>query len=177
GWKAREGGVPGLSSLPLRTTPVSLSRPGHALPSQHLPGATPMRITLLPAAGLLAVAAALTPVCPTARADEPKPPPGFTAILNGKDLTGWEGHTTMGERAKYPPETLTELRKKRTEAALEHWSAKEGVIVLDGKPSTGWIVDKDGKVMMDKKPMGLNLVTAKDYGNFELYVDWKIEKG
>jgi hypothetical protein len=119
--------------------------------------------------------AALLPRSPAAD-DPPKPPPGFTALFNGKDLTGWEGHVTMAERAKYSPETVAELRKKRTEAAREHWSAKEGVIVLDGKPSTKWVVDSGGKVVMDKGTMGLSLVTAKDYGNFELYVDWKIEK-
>ena len=25
----------------------------------------------------------------------PTPPAGFTALFNGKDLTGWKGHTTM----------------------------------------------------------------------------------
>ncbi len=28
-------------------------------------------------------------------ADEPKPPAGFTSLFNGKDLSGWKGHTTM----------------------------------------------------------------------------------
>ena len=37
-----------------------------------------------------------------------------------------------------------------------HWTVKDGVIHYDGKAD--------------------NLQTAKDYGNFELYVDWKIGK-
>src|SRR5690242_5462306 len=60
------------------------------------------------------------------------PPPGFTALFNGKDLTNW----------------------KQDDNAAEHWTVKDGVLHYDGK--------------------GKSLVTAKDYGDFELYVDWKI---
>ncbi len=123
---------------------------------------------------LSAIAVALA--APGARPDDNKPPAGFTALFNGTDLTGWEGHTTMPERAKYPPDTLAELKKRRTEAAREHWSVKDGAIHFDSKQSTGWNVDKDGKVVQGKNPMGISLVTAKDYGNFELMLDWKIEK-
>ena len=38
----------------------------------------------------------------------------------------------------------------------EHWTVKDGVLVFDGK--------------------GAASCTAKDYGDFEMYVDWKIEK-
>ncbi len=90
--------------------------------------------------------------------DAPKPPPGFTALFNGKDLTGWKGHTTMKERATLPPEKLAELQAKRTAAAKEMWSVQDGAIHLT--PQKG----------------GVSLVTEKDYGDFELMVDWKIEK-
>jgi len=86
-----------------------------------------------------------------------KPPPGFTALFNGKNLDGWQGNIDMKERATMPREKLEERRKQRTQTALEHWSAKDGVITLDGKG-------------------GVSLQTVKDYGNFELLVDWKIEK-
>ena len=36
---------------------------------------------------------------------------GFTALFNGKDLTGWKGHTTMAERAKQAPEALAKLQE------------------------------------------------------------------
>ena len=39
----------------------------------------------------------------------------------------------------------------------DHWKAEDGVLVFDGK--------------------GDNLCTAKDYGDFEMYVDWKIGQG
>src|SRR5262245_41979446 len=97
------------------------------------------------------------------------PPPGFTALFNGKDLTGWKGiplkqnakkagsytAMTMPERLKASPEELAAAQKIGDESAREHWKAENGIIVFDGK--------------------GQNLCTAKDYGDFELYVDWKIE--
>jgi hypothetical protein len=104
------------------------------------------------------------------------PPPGFRALFNGKDLTGWKGlplkantnakkketqpyvAMTMPERLNASPGELAEAQKRGDESAHEHWKVEDGVIVFDGK--------------------GQNLCTDKDYGNFELYVDWKIkEKG
>jgi hypothetical protein len=102
-----------------------------------------------------AVAGLLAAALPAA--DAPKPPPGFTALFNGKDLTGWKGHTTMAERAKKSPEDLAKLQAERTKTALEHWSVQDGAIHLDGKG-------------------GVSLVTDKDYHNFQLLIDWKIEK-
>lgn len=60
-----------------------------------------------------------------------------------------------------PPEGFTALFNgedltnwKTDGGAADHWSAEDGVLVYDGK--------------------GSSLVTAKDYGDFELFVDWKI---
>lgn len=105
----------------------------------------------------LAAAVLFSAAIPAADDDGPKPPKGFTAIFNGKDLKGWKGHTTMAERAKLDPEKLAELQAQRSKTAYEHWSVKNGEIVMDSKG-------------------GVSLVTDKDYGNFELYLDWKIEK-
>lgn len=118
-----------------------------------------MRTTVRLAAGLVLAAAAVSAPRPAARADEPKPPQGFTPLFNGKDLQGWQGNTTMGDRAKKSPEELKKILADRTKTAMEHWTVKDGVIHHTGKG-------------------GVSLQTAKDYGNFELMVDWKIaEKG
>jgi hypothetical protein len=109
-----------------------------------------MRAVLL----LVPVAAAFLPV--GAAADAPKAPPGFVALFNGKDLTGWKGHTTMAERAKLAPEKLAELQAARSKTAAEHWKVVDGAIHCDGKG-------------------GVSLVTEKDYANFELLINWKIE--
>lgn len=86
------------------------------------------------------------------------PPEGFTALFNGKDLTGWKGLVADPEkRAKMTPEELAAEQKKADERMHAHWSVQDGVLVFDGK--------------------GDNLCTVKDYGNFEMLVDWKIEKG
>lgn len=106
----------------------------------------------------LAVAGLFAATIPAAdKPEAPKPPKGFTTLFNGKNLDGWKGHTTMAERAKKSPEELAKLQAERTKTALEHWSVEDGTIHLDSKG-------------------GVSLVTDKDYGNFELYLDWKIEK-
>jgi hypothetical protein len=85
------------------------------------------------------------------------PPEGFTALFNGKDLTGWKGLVENPvKRAAMSKEELAEAQKQADDDMRKHWRVKDGVIVFDGK--------------------GKNLCTAKDYGNFELYVDCKIEK-
>ena len=87
--------------------------------------------------------------------DDNVPPPGFIALFNGKDLTGWKGLVASPPvRAKMTPQQLAEAQKKADEKMRAHWKAEDGVIVFDGK--------------------GDSLSTAKDYGDFEMYVDWKI---
>jgi hypothetical protein len=82
------------------------------------------------------------------------PPPGFVALFNGKDLTGWQGLVELPQRKKLTPEELAAKQKEANEKYLPHWSVKDGVLYYDGK--------------------GQSLQTAKDYGDFELWVDWKI---
>lgn len=83
------------------------------------------------------------------------PPPGFTALFNGKDLTNWQGLITIKERANLSPEELAKRQKAANEKVLPHWKVlDDGVLMYDGK--------------------GNSLQTVKDYGDVELYVDWKI---
>ena len=83
------------------------------------------------------------------------PPKGFQALFNGKDLTNWKGLVGNPKtRAAMSEEELAEQQKAADEEMRAHWTVKEGVLVYDGK--------------------GKSLCTAKDYRNFEMYVDWKI---
>ena len=92
------------------------------------------------------------------RADDVKPPKGFHALFNGKDLANWKGLIELPQRAKLTPDQLREAQAKADDLMRAHWSVQDGVLVYDGK--------------------GQSLQTIKDYGNFELYVDWRIqEKG
>jgi hypothetical protein len=98
-----------------------------------------------------------------------EPPPGFTALFNGKDLTGWYGWGTQdpADLWNMPSEERAEYKKKSIEGGLldangndkgdylnAHWSVENGELVNDGK--------------------GLYLTTDKDYGDFELMVDYKM---
>ena len=110
---------------------------------------------------LLALVFVLMPTL--TRADEEKAgpndnkaPEGFTLLFNGKDLTGWQGLVEIHKRAKMTPDQLKAAQEKADKAHMPHWKVIDGVIVYDGK--------------------GNNLCTAKDYGDFEFLVDWKIEK-
>lgn len=85
------------------------------------------------------------------------PPEGFTPLFNGKDLTGWRGLVTIKDRLTKTPEEIVKMQEAADKSMHEHWKVVDGVIVFDGK--------------------GQSLATVKDYGNFELFVDWKIEKG
>jgi len=88
------------------------------------------------------------------------PPDGFVALFNGKDLTNWKGLPkppldNPAKRAQASPEELAKAQAEADDDMQAHWSAKDGVLVFDGK--------------------GRSLATAKDYGDFEFWVDWKIE--
>lgn len=97
----------------------------------------------------------LKPLEPYTDGEQNVPPPGFTALFNGRDLTGWKG--LVGNpisRAKMTPEQLAAAQRTADEQMRAHWTVRDGVICFDGKGSA--------------------LCTARDYGDFELLVDWKI---
>ena len=110
--------------------------------------------------GLLATAALL--LADSALA-EVQPPPGFKALFNGKDLSGWRGGETFDHRkllalpddkraekiAKWTA-TMTEVSKK---TGKPHWYVENGELVNDG--------------------YGAYATTEKDYGDFELLLDYK----
>jgi hypothetical protein len=101
-------------------------------------------------------------------ADKPEPPAGFTALFNGEDLTGWYGwgtrdplelkQMTVEQQADYKNKSLhggvTDAKGQPAEDHIHaHWKVENGELVNDGK--------------------GLYLTTDKDYGDFELYVEYK----
>ena len=86
-----------------------------------------------------------------------KAPAGFTSLFNGKDLNGWRGRQpnyNPVEEAKLSPEEHAKKQAEWNTARDAHWkvdTAKQE-IVSDGQSP--------------------HLATAKDYGDFEFYVDW-----
>jgi len=116
------------------------------------------RMTLVSYLTSLSLAIALTPQAASAE-DQPlnTPPDGFTALFNGKDLTNWKGLVgNPKSRAVMSPDELADATIAADEKMRAHWHPMDGILVFDGK--------------------GDNLCTAKDYGDFELYVDWKIKE-
>ncbi len=92
----------------------------------------------------------------TINAEQNVPPTGFKALFNGKDLSGWKGLVGNPKtRAAMTDDQLATEQEKADAVMKAHWAVEDGVIVFDGK--------------------GKSLCTAKDYGDFELYVDWKIK--
>jgi hypothetical protein len=88
-----------------------------------------------------------------------QPPQGFQALFNGNDLTGWKGlaHKNANQRRAMSGDERAQAQQAADEVMREHWSVVDGVLTYDGK--------------------GQSLCTAKDYGDFEMYVDWKIPPG
>jgi hypothetical protein len=91
------------------------------------------------------------------RAGEPQPPKGFTAIFNGKDLTGWHGWNIHGPGGS-PLEKMTAIEHlakadEWTADSKKHWSVQNGELVNDGH--------------------GAYLATDKAYGDIELLIEYK----
>jgi len=85
------------------------------------------------------------------------PPEGFTALFDGKDLSGWKG--LVGDplsRARMDGPDMALAQARADSVMRAHWTVAGGILLFDGK--------------------GENLCTVKDYGDFELLVDWRIEK-
>ncbi|MEQ9409698.1 MAG: DUF1080 domain-containing protein [Fuerstiella sp.] len=101
---------------------------------------------------------AASPTKPDSSADN-QPPAGFDSLFNGKDLTGWKGlaHRNANERRALTGDALQDAQTQADSVMREHWSVVDGVLTYDGK--------------------GQSLCTAKDYGDFEFYCDWKIPPG
>ena len=100
-------------------------------------------------ARIFAAAACLLMFVSIAAAAENDPPKGFTALFDGKDLKGWKGGATAD------PRKITPEQQAAWDAEIpKHWKVENGEIVSDGH--------------------GPHLVTDKNYGDFELWVDWKL---
>ena len=83
------------------------------------------------------------------------PPAGFTALFNGKDLSGWRGGDTFDHRKllAMPEAERAAQIAKWTETMKAHWRTDGGELVNDGQ--------------------GAYATTEKDYGDFELLVEYK----
>ncbi|MFC3196188.1 DUF1080 domain-containing protein [Parapedobacter deserti] len=82
---------------------------------------------------------------------------GYVPLFNGKDLTGWKGLVADPiKRAAMDAKTLAERQVQADEVMRQGWYVEGGVLHFNGK--------------------GDNIVTVKQYADFELLVDWKLSK-
>lgn len=82
---------------------------------------------------------------------------GFVPLFDGRGLDGWKGLVAdPPARAKMTPDELKKAQTSADDAMRAHWRIADGALVFDAK--------------------GESLCTIKDYGDFEMLVDWKIEK-
>lgn len=93
------------------------------------------------------------------------PPAGFTSLFSGTDLVGWRGGDTYDHRK------LMALPPTERDALVAKWTTSLTAL-KDGKPH--WSVDA-GELLNDG--LGGYATTVRDYGDFELLVDWKITTG
>jgi hypothetical protein len=85
-------------------------------------------------------------------------PEGFTALFNGKDLSGWTGGTTRNpaEIAALPQAERAAWQAKMQAGIAKHWRVENGELINDGHEP--------------------HLITTQGYGDFEMWVDWKLSK-
>jgi hypothetical protein len=70
----------------------------------------------------------------TSHAADGAPPPGFAALFNGRDLTGWKGLVAdPPKRAKMPLEQWYGAQKAADDNMRAHWKVEDGMLVFDGK--------------------------------------------
>lgn len=81
---------------------------------------------------------------------------GFTDVFNGKDLSGWKGLVAdPPQRSRLMPEESAKAQAEADDLMRKHWRVIDGMLAFDGQ--------------------GHSLCTKKDYADFEMFVDWKIE--
>ena len=89
--------------------------------------------------------------------DSTQIPEGFIPLFNGEDLSGWKGLVENPvKRAQMSADELEMAQIEADKQMREHWKVFDGILCFDGQ--------------------GQSLCTEKDYANFELLVDWRIEK-
>jgi hypothetical protein len=84
-----------------------------------------------------------------------EPPPGFVPLFNGRDLSGWRGGDTFDHRkllAMSEADRTAQIAKW-TESMKQHWRAENGELINDGH--------------------GAYATTEKDYGDFELHLEYR----
>jgi hypothetical protein len=92
--------------------------------------------------------------------DEMPKEQGFVSMFNGKDLTGWKGllaspNDNPLKRAQLKPAELAKAQAAADAEMVKNWVVENGALTFLGH--------------------GSSLATVKQYGDFEMYVDWNLD--
>ena len=102
------------------------------------------------------------------------PPTGFTALFDGRQISGWYGWGTRDPKdlLALPPEQQAEYKRQSVEGGpgINKTNPKTGK-TAEEHINAHWKVD-GGELVNDGH--GLYLSTEKDYGDIELLVDYKM---
>ncbi|MEX0884579.1 MAG: family 16 glycoside hydrolase, partial [Cyclobacteriaceae bacterium] len=80
---------------------------------------------------------------------------GFTPLFNGENLEGWKGLVANPiKRAAMNERTLAREQRKANEEMKKGWTVEDELLIFTGE--------------------GQNIVTEEEYGDFEMFIDWKI---
>jgi hypothetical protein len=99
---------------------------------------------------------------PSSHSSRPNTPPaGFASLFNGRDLTGWQGLLASPmdnpfKRDALPASQRATEQAKADERMRQNWKVENGTLVYRGNGFD-------------------NLVTTRQYSNFELFCDFKLE--
>jgi len=83
---------------------------------------------------------------------------GYVSLFNGKDLTGWKGLVAN-------PIARSKMSATELQAAQ---------VIADKKMREDWIV-QDGLLNFTGNEHGENMATIKQYGDMEMFIDWRIQ--
>ncbi len=84
--------------------------------------------------------------------------PGFVSMFNGKDLSGWQGLVEDPvSRAKMSQKELAGKQAEANNLMFQNWKVENGLLVFRG---SGYD----------------NICSIKEYRDFEMILDWKIQK-
>ena len=92
---------------------------------------------------------------PVAAQENNQPPDGFVALFNGRDLSGWHGMGHFDPRSLAAMSAEQRAAKRQADDAdlRQHWHVENGEVVNDGQ--------------------GVYLTTDQDFGDYELWIDYR----
>lgn len=121
---------------------------------------TPCLLSCFGASWIIAGAAlAATPSAVQAKESLNVPPAGFTALFNGRDLSGWWGASTENPRqwSELSSEAFEQKREKSLADVRANWSVQNGELVNGGE--------------------GLYLTSERQFGDAEYLIEYRTVAG